>query len=152
MMRQASGRQAMKATYLPTGRAVRVSDPYGRSFRVGASRGRTAADLVVLPRDEYEDIARRAEDAEDVAVLRAAAADPAGQDYLPSEAVARMVAGEHPVRVWREHRDLTARRLAAMAGVNVAYLSQIETRKKPGSVKALKALAAALGVDLDDLV
>ncbi|MEX2650366.1 MAG: helix-turn-helix transcriptional regulator [Alphaproteobacteria bacterium] len=142
----------MKATYLPTGRSVRVSAPYGRSFRVAATGTPRSADLVVLPRDTYEDMARRAEDAEDVAVLRAAAADPASQDYLPAEAVARMIAGEHPVRVWRGHRGLTARRLAARAGVNVAYLSQIETRKKPGSVKALKALAAALRVELDDLV
>jgi transcriptional regulator with XRE-family HTH domain len=33
-----------------------------------------------------------------------------------------------------------------------AYLSEIETGKKPGSVAALKRLAKVLGVDIDDLV
>jgi len=35
--------------------------------------------------------------------------------------------------------------------VDPAYLSQIETGKKPGSVRALASLARALRIDLDDL-
>jgi hypothetical protein len=34
----------------------------------------------------------------------------------------------------------------------VGYLSEIETRKKPGSIAAYKALAGALGTEIDMLV
>ncbi len=38
------------------------------------------------------------------------------------------------------------------AGVRQAYISQLETGKKEGSIETLKAIASALSVDLDDLV
>lgn len=76
----------------------------------------------------------------------------AGADeYVPIEITKRLMAGTVPVRVWREHRGLSARALAAQAGISAAYLSQIETRKKPGSFDAMAKLARALGVDLEDL-
>ncbi len=56
------------------------------------------------------------------------------------------------MRVWRTHRGMTARSLAAAAGIPSSYLSAIERGVKPGSVKALKSLATALDVPLDDLV
>src|SRR5260370_3430928 len=72
-------------------------------------------------------------------------------DYLPIELVRRLSAGEHPVRVWRAHRGLTREVLAAAAGIAPSYLSEIETRRKPGSFGALAKLAAALHISLDDL-
>ena len=102
-------------------------------------------------RAEYEALLARVEDLEDALVLRNAVARGPTADALPVELVERMLAGEHPVRIWREHRRFTARTLAAKAKVDPAYLSQIETGKKPGSVKALKALARVLGVDLQDV-
>ena len=39
----------------------------------------------------------------------------------------------------------------AKAGISKAYLCQIETGKRQGAIKTLKALAQALGVTLDDL-
>jgi transcriptional regulator with XRE-family HTH domain len=42
--------------------------------------------------------------------------------------------------------------LAAKSGVVQSYLSEIETGKKPGSLAAMKAVAEALGVTIDDLV
>ena len=56
-----------------------------------------------------------------------------------------------PVRVWREHRGLSGRALAARAGISAAYLRQIETGKKPGSFDAMAKLARALDVDMEDL-
>ena len=64
----------------------------------------------------------------------------------------RLAAGEAPLRVWREHRGLTLRALAAAAGISPAMLSETETGKKEGSVRTLRSLAHALDVDLDDLV
>jgi DNA-binding XRE family transcriptional regulator len=102
-------------------------------------------------RAEYEALVARVEDLEDALSLRAAEVRGPTVDGLPVELVERMLAGEHPVRIWREHRGLTARALASRAKVDPAYLSQIETGKKPGSVKALRALARALSLDLEDV-
>ena len=73
------------------------------------------------------------------------------QERVPIELVDRLIAGENPVKVWREHRGLSQRALAARAGLNFTYLSQIETGARKGTVQTKKKLAQALGVDLDDL-
>ena len=70
---------------------------------------------------------------------------------MPIELTKRLIAGGVPVRVWREHRGFSARALAARAGISPAYLSQIETGKKPGSFDAMAKLARALAVDMEDL-
>jgi DNA-binding Xre family transcriptional regulator len=110
-------------------------------------------DTVLLRRADYEALVREAEDAADAAQIRAAEARVrAGEDeYVPVELTRRLMAGEVPVRVWREHRGLSARMLASQAGISAAYLSQIETGKKPGSFAAMAKLARALGVDMEDL-
>jgi hypothetical protein len=51
--------------------------------------------------------------------------------HLPAELAWRLLGGEHPVRIWREHRGLSASGLAKLAGVQQSYVSEIETRKKP---------------------
>ena len=61
-------------------------------------------------------------------------------------------AGENRVRVWREHRGLTVKALADKAGVTAAYLSQVETGKRDGTLGTYRKLAGALGVTLDELV
>jgi ribosome-binding protein aMBF1 (putative translation factor) len=115
-------------------------------------------DTVTLTRAEYEALIERIEDAEDLAAVAAAEAreaalgkEKARADYLPIELVRRLSAGEHPVRVWRAHRGLSREVLAAAAGIAPSYLSEIETRRKPGSFGALAKLAAALHISLDDL-
>ena len=110
-------------------------------------------DTVLLRRADYEALVREAEDAADAAHVREAEARvEAGEDeYVPIALTRRLMAGEVPVRVWREHRGLSARALARRAGISAAYLSQIETAKKPGSFDAMAKLARALGVDMEDL-
>ena len=108
-------------------------------------------DYVVIRRDEYEQLRAAAdEDATDAAIIRRVLDDPK-QTWAPADLVRRIAEGEHPVRAWRTHRGMTARALAAAAGIPSSYLSAIEREVKPGSVKALKSLAAALDVALDDL-
>jgi ribosome-binding protein aMBF1 (putative translation factor) len=111
------------------------------------------AETVLLRRADYEALVREAEDAADAVQVREVEARvAAGEDeYVPTELTKRLLAGEVPVRVWREHRGLSARALAARAGISAAYLSQIETSKKPGSFDAMAKLARALGVDMEDL-
>jgi DNA-binding Xre family transcriptional regulator len=115
-------------------------------------------DTVTLTRAEYEALIERIEDAEDNAFLddveareRAIGKEKARADYLSAELVGRLIDGEHPVRVWRAHRGLSRDDLAAAAGIAPSYLSEIETRRKPGSFGALAKLAAALHISLDDL-
>jgi ribosome-binding protein aMBF1 (putative translation factor) len=110
-------------------------------------------DTVLLRRADYEALLRRAEDAADAMQVREAEARVAtGEDeYVPVELTKRLMAGEVPVRAWREHRGLSVRALAARAGISAAYLSQIETGKKPGSFDAMARLARALGVEMEDL-
>jgi DNA-binding XRE family transcriptional regulator len=117
-----------------------------------------APDTVTLPRAEYEALISRVEDAEDNAAIDRLEARieregfaAATADYMPGELVARLVAGEHPIRVWRAHRGLTRDALAGAAGVSPSYVSEIETRRKPGSLDAMIKLAAALRVSLDDI-
>jgi DNA-binding XRE family transcriptional regulator len=117
-----------------------------------------ADDTVTVPRAEYEALISRLEDAEDNAAIDRLEARvetegfaAATADYLPIELVERLSAGEHPIRVWRTHRGLTREALAASAGVSPSYLTEIETRRKPGSLAAMAKLAAALRVPLDDI-
>ena len=75
-----------------------------------------------------------------------------GGESFPADFVARLLAGENPVRAYRSHRGMTQGELAAAAGVHPVYLSQIETGKRTGSAKTLAAIAEALGVAVDDLI
>lgn len=68
---------------------------------------------------------------------------------VPLDVVARVVEGANPLKVYRKWRGLTQAQLAAQAGINAVYLSQIETGQRRGSMTTLKKLARALGVGLD---
>ena len=93
-------------------------------------------------------------DAADVAAYdRAQRALAAGEDeFVAPEFAARLIAGESPLRVWREARGLTGKALAAATGLSAPYLSQIETGERDGSLAAMKKIADALRISLDDLV
>lgn len=111
-------------------------------------------EMVVLPRADYESLLEKAEMLVDVAAYDEAKRRIAdGEDFMvPAEFANRLLDGENPVRVWRDFRGLSGKELAATVGISAAYLSEIETGKKEGSLSVLKAIAAALAVDLDDLV
>ncbi len=111
-------------------------------------------EMVVLSQVDYEELVEAAEMLEDIAAYdrfqeRLARGE---EEFIPAEFVNRMIDGESPVRVWRDFRGLSAKELAASAGISATYLSEIEARKKAGSVSVLKKLARALKVELDDLV
>lgn len=110
--------------------------------------------FAVLPEEDYRRLAEAAEDMTDLATIerfrqRLAAGE---EELVPAAVVKRLLAGEHPLRVWREHRGLSMQALAEAAGLSQAYVSQIETSKREGSLSAVKALAAALNLAVDDLL
>ena len=107
-------------------------------------------EYAILEYSEYERLVSAAEDAADLTALAALDADDREED-LPDEMVTRLLAGENPIRVWREHRGLTGRQLAQEVDVQQSYISQIETGKREGTLGVLRRIAAALVITLDDL-
>ena len=70
---------------------------------------------------------------------------------IPAAVANALLDGEQPVKVWREQRGLTQEVLSEKAGISKAYLCQIETRKRVGAFKTLKAIADALAVSVNEL-
>ncbi|MBW7849540.1 MAG: helix-turn-helix transcriptional regulator [Rhodospirillales bacterium] len=108
----------------------------------------STTDTVTIARAEYEAMRARLDDLDDILAGYAARTG----HTLPHDFAMRVIEGEHPVRVWRDYRGWSAAQLADASGVSKAYLSEIETGKKPGSVDAYKGLAGALGVTVDALL
>jgi mRNA interferase RelE/StbE len=111
-------------------------------------------EMISIPVEEYRRLLALAEGMSDVlAYDRAVEALATGtEELVPAEVARRLVAGEAPLRVWRDHRGLTRAALSERSGVNRVQIANIESGSKTGSVVTLRKLAAALGVALDDLV
>ena len=117
----------------------------------------TGDELAVLPREDYERLARRAaEKAEDVGTARlvgkARASIAAGEPVLPKEIVDRLAAGENPIRVFREWRGMTQKDLARQGGITQGYLSDLESGRRHGLAVRLRGIAHVLKIPLDLLV
>jgi len=111
-------------------------------------------DTVTLSRKAFDALLLALEDAQDRITVKAsfARAKQGIDDALPAKLYRRILAGEHPIRVWREHRGFGLNALAKEAKLSAPYLSEIELRVKPGSVSALRSVAQVLNVTLDELV
>jgi DNA-binding XRE family transcriptional regulator len=110
--------------------------------------------LVVLPEADFDLLLAAAEDAADSEAIRLFEQKLAAgeEEFIPSEYVYRMLDGENRVAVWREYRGMTSKQLAEAAGITQAYLSQIETGKRDGTVGTMKKIAEALKVGIDEIV
>ncbi|HYE50241.1 MAG TPA: helix-turn-helix transcriptional regulator [Azospirillaceae bacterium] len=108
-------------------------------------------ESVTLSRADYEAIRDLLEDAADLAdveaVMRKMAAGET--EAFPAEVVDRLLEGMNPVLVMRRHRGMTGAALSRAAGVSQSYLSEIEQGRKPGSLDAMRRLAAALRVPME---
>ena len=122
------------------------------SVQIIANNG--VPEYAVVPIADYRALIEKAELLDDVAAFdKAEAALAAGEDELvPSDIAASLLANVNAVKVWREHRGMSQVVLAEAAGLSQAYIAQIETGKREGRIDAYKAIASALGVDIDDLV
>ena len=74
------------------------------------------------------------------------------EELVPAHVAHRLIDGEAPLRVWREHRGLSQSALARASGVNRVQIVEIEAGRNSGSVRTLRKLADALGVAVDDIV
>ena len=107
-------------------------------------------EYAVVPMELFARLMRAAESMDDVALFDAAKAADDGF-RVPGAVAHAILDGTHPVKAWREYREIGQDALAEKAGISKAYLSQIETGKRTGVAKTLKALASALGVTINEL-
>jgi DNA-binding XRE family transcriptional regulator len=113
-------------------------------------------ELAILPKAEYERLTALAAD-EDIGTARlvrkARAAVASGQEILlPKSVVNRLAAGENPVRVLREWREMTQGMLAHAIETMQGYVSDIESGKRKGTIVLHQKIARALGVPIDLLL
>ena len=105
--------------------------------------------FAVLPYGEYE---RLLDAADEAAAGRAYDAYKAtGPETYPDSVAERLLAGESPVKVFREYRGLTQKQVAEAAGINQVYVSQIESGTSTGSLDVVRRIAATLRIDLDTI-
>ena len=115
---------------------------------------RGGREFAVIP---VEDFQRLMDNAEMLADVRAYDAvkrrlDRGEDELIPLEITERRLAGESPIKIWRDHRALTQEALAKASQVSRAMIAAIEAGHKTGGIATLKKLATALKVDLENLV
>lgn len=103
-------------------------------------------NFVVLSEEDYEDLIDALEASQAMARIAA------GEETWPMELIVALHETDSRIRTYRQYRGMTMAALAEAAGISQPHLSDIENGKKTGSVDALKRIATALRVDLDDLV
>ena len=107
-------------------------------------------ESVILSKENYEKLLGYKEDLEDIQALKEY--ETSREEGFPADVIEKLIERENPIKVYREYRGLTQLKLGNLAGVKQSYVTQLESGKKKGTVKVLKKIAAALKVDLDDLV
>jgi DNA-binding XRE family transcriptional regulator len=75
-----------------------------------------------------------------------------GPTRVPANVANRIFAGEHPIKVYREWRGMTAKAVAEAAGVSAGHVSDLESGRRTPSDDARARIALALGVEADDLI
>jgi DNA-binding XRE family transcriptional regulator len=110
----------------------------------GAEAGGDADDIAAVA-------AARAADAEFAARVAADRGAPV-ETTVPLQVVQAKLDGTHPLKAWREYRDITQTELASRSAVGRDLIAQIETHKKQGSVVTLDRLARALSIPIEALI
>lgn len=113
--------------------------------------------FALLPIDEYRrllEALQAYEDARDTAAIEAfhRRLVSGEEETFPEEVVNKLLAGAHPVAVFRAYRGLTLQQLADSCGVTNSHISQVERGKRSMSLELLRRLAEALRVDADMLL
>jgi transcriptional regulator with XRE-family HTH domain len=103
-----------------------------------------AAQHAILPWDRFQ------------ALMQAARPEDASPSILqppfPAPVRQAIADGTHPVRAWRDHRNLNQAQLAALVGISRAYLAQIEGGERTGTLDVTARIARALGCLIEHLI
>ncbi len=100
-------------------------------------------------------LAQEIEDIEylnDVMAARLASIETANDERIPGAVVDRLMEGEAPLLVWREHRGLSREALAEAAGVSVTEIDLVEQGGGDPGLRKMVALAKALRIDAEELL
>ncbi len=73
------------------------------------------------------------------------------EETFPAAIVHQLLADVNPIKVYRNHRNLTQAELGEAIGSSKAYISQLETGRRNAGKATLRKLAKALDVDTDML-
>ncbi len=109
---------------------------------------------VILSMEKFNELQARLEDIEDLEDI--AAYDKsrnANEETFPMDLVERLLLGDKSkIRTMREYRGYSATELAKNIGISEAYLSQIEHKKRKGTIDFYAKCAHCLKVDIETLV
>ena len=106
-------------------------------------------EFAVLPYAEYERLLAIAEDKMDAADVLAYRK--AREESFPESLVDALVNGDHPIKVYRNYRQLTQQELADRIGKSKPYIAKLEAGERTGTIDVLARIAEVLEVDLDQL-
>ena len=109
-------------------------------------------EWAVIPYDEYERLSALAENYEDIQAFDEAMRElEEGEELVPATVVDRLMEGESPLKVWREHRGFTLMQMADQANTDESTLFRIEESGEKLPFELQTRLAAILKIDPDDL-
>ncbi len=74
------------------------------------------------------------------------------REPMPEAVQKRIDAGENPILVWREYKDLTQEALAGFIGFQEDDIEAFESGEITPSVEICQMLAMALDVDFEDVI
>lgn len=108
-------------------------------------------EWAVIPFEEYKNLVEKAEMLDDINDFdRFQTALALGEERLfPVDVVDKLLAGQNPIKVFRELRGMTQFELVQKVGISIPYLSQLETNKRKGSIKVLSEISKTLEIGLE---
>jgi DNA-binding XRE family transcriptional regulator len=103
--------------------------------------------FVVIPIEEWRQIEATIEDRIDIAAARASLSG--DDETFPDSVVASIIEGVHPIKAFREYREMTQAQLAAKVGTSAMYVSQLERGGRRAGRKLRAKIGSALRVNAD---
>ena len=111
-------------------------------------------EWAIIPYGEFIKIQELLENAEDIKDIEEnlKAIEENREIVVPGEVTFAIVEGTHPIRAWREYKNMRINDLAKRVGISGSFLSQIENGKRNPTIETLKTIASALDIEPEMLI
>lgn len=103
-----------------------------------------AAQHAILPWDQFEALIQVAKVNGTATAIK--------ESTLPAPVRRAIEEGVHPVRAWRDYRNLNQAQLASLIGISRAYLAQIEGGERTGTLDVTARIARTLSCLIEQLI